>query len=216
MDSYEKQQERLQKLMEECLVENEDATFDYDDKSDQDEDDDLEVDDHNSDSEQDVSDNEIVHESPVAYFIGKDKISKWNKHAPRKNVRKRKENIIKHFPGAKSATKNVKSILEIWQHFLDPDMIHEIVLTNKHIDSVQDNYSRNRDAKHTNVCEIQGLIGLIYLSSRLKSNRPNVDELWSTKGSGVELFRLAMGKKGFCFYYKTYDLSTWTLGRIEK
>ncbi|KAF5283085.1 hypothetical protein FQR65_LT14102 [Abscondita terminalis] len=135
--SFKKQlrteQQRLQKLMEECVIENDcdEANVQYDDRSDQDEEESLEFNDHNSDSEQDISDNEVT-TATGSLFIGKDGTSKWNKHSPRKNVRVRC--VLKHLPGAKAITKHLKTILDIWQYFIDVDMVHRIVpYTNQHI-----------------------------------------------------------------------------------
>lgn len=45
--------------------------------------------------------------------------------------------------------------------------------------------------------KIQALVGLLYLTGILKSSRLNVDEVWNTKETGVEIFRLALEKNGF-------------------
>lgn len=203
MSSYEKEQERLAKLMDECLRENDSKQMvaQYDDQSDEDEEDRLEITNYNSDTDQDISDEEVpAEDSPGPYFLGKDQKSQWMKHVPRKNVKTRSENIIKHLPGAKAVTRNLRSRLEIWQHFIDFDIIRQIVVyTNQHIETVQSKYSRDRDCRLTDVSEIQALIGLLYLSGVTKSSRLNVDELWSKLGTGIEIFRLAMGKNRFLF-----------------
>lgn len=211
--SYEKEQARLENLMQECLLEDEEEqTVEYDDQSDADEEENIEMSTHNSESEQEISGDEVetVVLDPIAYtveerksfsepyFEGKDKKSKWYKNALQSTVRS--ETLKTHLPGAKSSTKDLKSILEIWHYFVDLDLLGKIVeYTNQHIISTQINYSRDRDAKITDITEIQALIGLLYLTGILKSSRLNVDELWNTQGSGVELFRLAMGKNRFKF-----------------
>ncbi|KAF2880882.1 hypothetical protein ILUMI_25290 [Ignelater luminosus] len=97
----------------------------YNDQSDEDKEDSLEKTDPNGG------------DSSSPYFLGKDNAIKWNKHVPRRNIRTRSWNIIEHLLGAKTITKNLKSILEIWQYFIDMDMIRGIVEhTNKHIRSV--------------------------------------------------------------------------------
>lgn len=203
MASYEDEMQRLQMLMDECLNEDnaEQSEIHYDDESDKDEVDFLETNEHNSDTELEISEPEDgIDNTQSPYFLGKDGLSKWNKHCSRKNVRTRSENIITHLPGPKSITKNLKSMLDIWHFFIDLDMIRQIVVyTNQHIESVKNNYSRERDAKPTDISEVQALIGLLYLSGILKSNRLNVEELWNTQGTGVEIFRLTMGKNRFFF-----------------
>ncbi|XP_050307483.1 piggyBac transposable element-derived protein 4-like [Anthonomus grandis grandis] len=61
------------------------------------------------------------------------------------------------------------------------------------------NYQRERDAKDTDILEIQALIELLYLSGVLKSNRLNIEEIWTQNGTGVELFRLTMSQCRFRF-----------------
>lgn len=62
----------------------------------------------------------------------------------------------------------MKLILDIWQYFIDVDILRIVVeCTNKHIDGIQDNYSRERDAKLTNDPEMLALIDLLYLAGRL-------------------------------------------------
>nr|CAH7758124.1 unnamed protein product [Callosobruchus chinensis] len=59
--------------------------------------------------------------------------------------------------------------------------------------------------------EIQALIGLLYLSGVLKSNRLNVEEIWTQNGTGVELFRLTMSQCRFrflCNHLRFDDLAT--------
>lgn len=89
----EKEAERLQKLIDEVLSEdNEHCDYDDDDESEEDAVV-VEVHNENSDTEQDVSDDDrgdSFIQGPV--YISKDKITTWNRHAPIKNIRIRAEN----------------------------------------------------------------------------------------------------------------------------
>ncbi|KAJ8932981.1 hypothetical protein NQ318_011198 [Aromia moschata] len=40
----------------------------------------------------------------------------------------------------------------------------------------------------TNICEIKALIGLLYLARFYRSSRLNLDDLWVTDGTGIDLF----------------------------
>lgn len=119
-----------------------------------------------SETEQEISDGdevEGIYDEP--YFVGKDKTTTWKKHVPPTNVKTRAENILTHLPGAKSTTKNIKSPVEIWKYFFNDDMVNIIVeCTNKHIKNIQNKYSRDRDAKETDLSEVLALIGLLYLA----------------------------------------------------
>lgn len=203
MAAYEKEQERLHKLMLVCLSEDEfqeKDVVDYD--TDEDElHDNVEERELSTDTEQEVSDSEEYEEhfSRGPIFVGKDKVSKWSKHAP-PATKTRAENIITHLPGPKIAVRNLKTVNEIWQQFFDLDMLRIIVeSTNKHIQRSKENYSRERNVKETDIAEVHGLISLLYLAGVLKAGRLNVSELWRNDGTGVEQFRLTMSKFRFQF-----------------
>lgn len=201
MDTYEKSQERLRKLMED--VEPAPA---FDDEPSEDEEDVVEKQEENSESEQDISDEELENSSSSnsLSYVGKDKTTRWRKHVPTKTVRTRKENLVKILPMSRLPTRNLKTPIEIWNYFLSPQMLDIIVEnTNKHISCICKKYSRQSDARNTNVLEIKAFIGLLYYAGMLKANRLNTDELWRTDGSGVEIFRLTMSKNRFHFLLQT-------------
>ncbi|XP_023312582.1 piggyBac transposable element-derived protein 4-like, partial [Anoplophora glabripennis] len=116
MSSYEKEQERLNKLMLECLTKEEEGEFLNDEDEDDNEEDILETQELHSDTEQEISDVEIEEQVPVApprgpVFIGKDKISKWSKHIPHSS-RTRAENLITRLPRTKAANVTIDENLE--------------------------------------------------------------------------------------------------------
>lgn len=79
-------------------------------------------------------------------------------------------------------------------------MIEDIItFTNIHISSVQDNYQRERYAKLTTKDEIFALFGLLLLSGVKKQSHTNVQEIWETDGTGLEIFRACMSMKRFLF-----------------
>lgn len=187
--------------MLECLSRDDDDYDDMIDDSDEDDDEEdrVEKQDHNSDTEQEISDTEA--DEPALqepYFVGKDG-SKWSKHDP-PSTRTRAENLITRMPGPKAVVRNLKSASEIWKYFFDLEMLTKIVeYTNKHIERYKENYARERNAKETDISEIHALISLLYLAGVLKSSRLNVDELWNNNGTGVEQFRITMSKFRFQF-----------------
>lgn len=126
---------------------------------------------------------------------------RWKKHPPRpKTVKTRQDNIIIRLPGPTQATKNLKTAEEIWNYFFDDTIIRIIVdSTNKYILSIQENFSRDRDASLTDNIEIQAFIGLLYLSGLGHSNRSNAEDLWRRDGFDIEMFLLTMSLKRFRF-----------------
>lgn len=198
MGDYEREQQRLQKLLEEVLTDEElpdDAESDQESNREEQQDTD-------SGSEQDITDtDENVLYTGNSTYIGKDKVTRWKKHPlQRRTMKTRKENIVKRFPGPSKETKSLKDPAQIWGYFFDDKMIDIIVTnTNKYIETLKMNYSRNQDANSTTATEIRALIGLIYLSGVYHASRLNTEDLWSTDGSGVEMFRLTMSLQRFRF-----------------
>ncbi|XP_074037979.1 uncharacterized protein [Leptinotarsa decemlineata] len=165
MASYEKEQERLQRLLEETLsedLETNDAEVPFD-ESDIDESDHEEVTEHSSDSEQDIDnadENNDNYQMTGPSFIAKDN-TYWKKHKPpRTAIRTRQENIIKRLPGPTQTTRLLKRPLEIWNHFFTEEILSEIVMcTNLFIEKIKTKYTRERDANKIDVTEIRALLG---------------------------------------------------------
>ena len=100
MGEYERQQERLRWLMEECLESDEDIkVVVLDDKQDENEDDQETKKKLDTDTEQEISDDE--HESDVIIT----------------NVWTRSDNILTHLPGPKAATRNLTNPINIGSYF---------------------------------------------------------------------------------------------------
>ncbi|KAK9702519.1 Transposase IS4 [Popillia japonica] len=111
------------------------------------------------------------------YFVGRDKRTKWGKHCPPKNVRTRRENLTIHLPGAKDYVKG-KTLTEIWECFFDREILDKIVnFTNVKIELENNNYSRSRDLRPTNIDEINALIGLLYLAGENQHQQEHVAAL---------------------------------------
>lgn len=201
MGDYEKELERLNKLMLECLEEESEQEKVEDSDSDLEEDS-IKVQEENSDTEQEISDSD-VEATPTANlpcFLGKDKQTKWSKYPP-PSSRTRAENLIVLLPGPKMAAKNLKSAIDIWKYFFDFQIIEQIVrYTNQHIDKQRHKFGERLSREPgTNISEMHCLIALLYIAGVLKSGRVNIDELWNNNGTGVEIFRLALSKFRFTF-----------------
>ncbi|KAI4454225.1 thap domain-containing [Holotrichia oblita] len=159
--SYEAEQARLQLLMDECM----NFDIEFDDEEDTNEVDNLETFEEDTDTEEEVDDEDTVSETfEGPLFFGRDKKSKWRKHASTQKVKTRSKNIVTQLPGVRGPVKEVKEPLAIWKHFFDINMLNMIIdNTNKYIASVANNYSRDTYTRPTNL-EIQAVIGLLLLS----------------------------------------------------
>lgn len=197
--NYEKETERLLRLYEEVSTESENEEYDDEEEVDR-----IETRSDDSDTEQEFDESEQENSNRFTYreptYIGKDRITKWRKHSGPRNVRTRKQNIIKILPGVKAAVRDMKSPIDIWTFFFDENMLENIVsYTNIKIQSLSENFSRDRDAKPTNIPEIKALFGLLYLAGVRRANHLNTQDLWKVDGTGIEAFRLTMSINRFKF-----------------
>jgi hypothetical protein len=125
---------------------------------------------------------------------------KWKKHPFNQSRKRGSQNVLVELPGVKGAARNINSVLGAWSLLFDDTILNTIVeCTNKYIDRIAGNFSRPRDAKHTDFAEIKAFIGILYLTGVYKANHLNLEELWSSRGDGVEIFRLTMGLRRFRF-----------------
>lgn len=131
-------------------------------------------------------------------FTGKDRITKWSKHAPRPNIRREKHNIIIKLPGVKPVAKTAKTVLDAWKLFFSDEIMQHITnCTNMYLKKMRENYTRERDCPDTTPQEITAVIGLLYMAGVKKSSHLNVQELWADDGTSPECFRAVMSSRRF-------------------
>ncbi|KAJ8954265.1 hypothetical protein NQ314_007140 [Rhamnusium bicolor] len=109
------------KLLEEVLSDK-DGEIQYDDQSDDDVSDREELEIHETDSEQEISDvgeDDIYNNTSLSY-IGNDNVTYWKKHPPvTKAVKTRSENLIKRLPGSSMATSSYDVVTRLCPHIVD-------------------------------------------------------------------------------------------------
>lgn len=173
----------------------------FENESDIDSEDNFEEREEGSESEQEGSsgDEDEIEENRD-FYMGKDKVTKWYKTHRQSKVRRRPQNIMTHLPGVIGAAKTAKTPVECWNCLFTEDVLNDIVkYTNQYIDNIKAAFSRERDAKHTDLVEIRAFIGLLYLAGVYKANRLSLEELWGTDGDGIAMFSLVMSIKRFKF-----------------
>nr|XP_022901780.1 piggyBac transposable element-derived protein 4-like [Onthophagus taurus] len=206
MGDFEREQARLLALWEDVQSE----IGDYDEiSSDEGEIDNLNESDHNSDTEQDISDDEKDIDDndnnqirAGLFYLGKDGATKWFKHPPWPNVRTRSENIVTQLPVVRRGYRDGKTALECWKYFFTDEML-EVILnnTNERILMRSSTYGQKDQykVKQTDKTELLALFGLLYLGGYYKSGRQNVKDLWATDDTGVLIFRKTMTLQRFNF-----------------
>ncbi|XP_055928585.1 piggyBac transposable element-derived protein 4-like [Argiope bruennichi] len=79
-------------------------------------------------------------------------------------------------------------------------MIDEVIYcTNKYIQGVEAKYYQKPDCKQTCRSEFMALMGLLYFIGTMKSQHTNVEQLWASDGTGIQILRAAMSYKRFLF-----------------
>ncbi|XP_067129894.1 uncharacterized protein [Centruroides vittatus] len=200
----QKEIDRIRSMLDETLSENED---DYLGGEESDAGSVVDAEEENGDAAQfnsDTSQSENEDDDDILsqdgnFYTGKDG-TKWKKVKHIQSVRTRRHNIVSHLPGCRSEAKNAKTLLDAWQCFFPDAILQKIVdYTNVNIEIIRSKYSRERDAKPTDLVEIKALPGLLYFSGVLKSSYIHTDELWNDDGTGVSIFRATMNQQRFRF-----------------
>ncbi|KAF9413504.1 hypothetical protein HW555_008299 [Spodoptera exigua] len=139
--------------------------------------DNLEEEDHQSESEQEQdipgegSDESSEEDNPpqqrrrrTDFYRGVDD-TLWSKTVPLNRGRTRSHNIVFVPPGPKGTARQKTTLEDCMSLFFDDHIIHLITkYTNKKIDYIKEKYRRERDAKQTNETEIRGYIGILLMA----------------------------------------------------
>lgn len=144
------------------------------------------------------------------YFYGKNRY-KWAATEPRRNVRIPAHNILK-LPGNKNALPKIDPVTA-WQQIFSEDILHIVVhYTNLKIQEFRSKPgNENRtEYRETNSVEINGFLGLLLLTAAFESNNEAIESIFSTDGTGREIFRLVMSAKRFavllfCLRFDTHE-----------
>lgn len=187
--------------------------------------DNLEVDDYNSDSCQSGEDDVLEHrpsapivvaqdvlqrrpdlsDLPLKYirqghFIGRNGETQWSITEPPANVRTRSHNIIVHLPGPINEAKNAVTPLDCWSLMFPDYLLAQVVtFTNMYIVSLQSKFQRERDCLPTDLTEVKSLFGLLYYCGRLRGAHLNTKDLWAADGTGADIFISTMSRQRFHF-----------------
>ncbi|KAJ8728969.1 hypothetical protein PYW07_006665 [Mythimna separata] len=167
--------------------------------------DNLEEEDHQSESEQEQdisgerSDESSEDDLPqqrrqrTDFYKGVDD-TLWSKTIPLNRGRTRSHNIVFVPPYCMSL-------------FFDDHIIHLITkYTNKKIDYIKEKYRRERDATHTNETEIRGYIGILLMAGVVGKRKSTAIIFEHVKHTGIDAIYLTMSEKRFKFITGYYDL----------
>nr|XP_022900749.1 piggyBac transposable element-derived protein 4-like [Onthophagus taurus] len=157
---------------------------------------------HDSESEIEGNDSDDLEDvGNSSYFIAKDKLTRWSKNSLKSKFSKvSAKNLVKIFPGAKQQARDIQNEVDAFMRIFTDEMIQYITeCTNLHISNVRSQFMRERDAKDVSKTEMQAFMGLLLLSGYKKQNHTHFLELWTTDGTGSEIFRMGMGKNSFLF-----------------
>lgn len=168
--------------------------------------------DHNTDSNEEVSDSEHVPQqgqqssdeddvplSNLQSYYGKNRY-KWAKYPRTRAVRTPQHNIITRQSPSKLTENDEKDVYSIWKKFFDDGILAEVLKwTNTKIAQYRLKFAKeNRpELQDLDIVELRAFLGLLMYSAVFKSNHENVDFLFATDGTGREIFRCVMSKLRF-------------------
>ncbi|CAG5026008.1 unnamed protein product [Parnassius apollo] len=122
------------------------------------------------------------------YYVGRNGSINWNIEGTPRYVRTRSHTIIFHEPGPINEAKDALTPLNCWS-LMFPDSLSDMVVTytNIYIDSIHDNFQRERDCLPTDLVELNALLGLIYYCEKLRGAHLNTMNFWATDGTGSDV-----------------------------
>lgn len=132
-------------------------------------------------------------------ILGKDG-TQWKKEPP-KVAKTRPHNIVMKLPGVVGHdARNAKTVFEYWNLFFTDYILNLLVQhTNQHIEKVRENFQRGSNCRPTNMAEIKGFLGLLYLAGLFRGGHQRLSDFWTTDGLGINIFRMTMSEKRFRF-----------------
>ena len=156
MDSYSRNVERLQRMLQECDVLS-DTEDDSEGESDFVIEDEVISDSECYDSEHDEPEKQPCQKQPKCDgWLGKDKKSWWQKEMPNSAVPTRPQNIIRERPGPRGPALQAKTPYEFWELFVTPEMLELLVeKTNLFIRDKRENYTQKSKARDTDNVEMK-------------------------------------------------------------
>ncbi|KAH9633350.1 hypothetical protein HF086_004064 [Spodoptera exigua] len=174
--------------------------------------DNLEEEDHQSESEQEQdipgegSDESSEEDNPpqqrrrrTDFYRGVDD-TLWSKTVPLNRGRTRSHNIVFVPPGPKGTARQKTTLEDCMSLFFDDHIIHLITkYTNKKIDYIKEKYRRERDAKQTNETEIRGYIGILLMAGVVGKRKSTAIIFEHVKHTGIDAIYLTMSEKRFKF-----------------
>ena len=158
---------------------------------------------HTSDSDE-VSDGQSMSPSTTGKFIyGKNRYKWCTDSFPTSRIRDHNKIPNLHMPGLKGKARALRlnEPIDYWQLLIDDDIIAVIVkFTNEKITELSAAYGKTATfVNHVDATEMRALIGLLYLCGVFKSGNEDAKGLWSTDGTGRDIFRATMSLKRFLF-----------------
>jgi len=146
-------------------------------------------------------------EDNLTTFVAKNGES-WVSQPFRQNVRHLARNIVIGEEGPVGVAKQAKGPSEAFHLFLTDSEISEITMwTNQYIIQRCDRYKDAQACRQTDSTEIRAFVGLLILAGSLTSSRRDFHGLFTTDGTGVEIFWAVMTAKrfGFLLYSLRFD-----------
>jgi len=129
----------------------------------------------------------------------------WYKNPSRaQRHRTLQQNILSEASGLRNEAKNIKTIMDSFELFINERIIRIITLhTNEEICRNKSKYKSFENSEgfigFTNESEIKAVLGLLLAAGLYGSGRTNLSDLWKSNGFGIPIFKLVMSQRRFEF-----------------
>lgn len=132
------------------------------------------------------------------YYYGKRRCMKWSAKGPSRNARTPAHNIVTPLPVVEYPRNSSPS--QLFGLLISESIKSQILLfTNQRFELLREKYKRHGkpELKDLDTVELDAFIGLLIYSAAFKSNDEDINSLFSTDGTGRDIFRGVMSKERF-------------------
>lgn len=154
----------------------------------------------NTDDLSSASASEVGNTLSAKAYYGKNRF-KWSASEPAKNKRTPRHNLVKHLPGLRGKARDLgenPDTMSVWNLIFSDEMLEEVrTHSNSRLARARESYSNeNRiELQDLDMVELKAFLGLLYFTAIFKSNNEDLESLFSTDGTGRDIFRATMSLK---------------------
>lgn len=177
----------------------------------------IEYSDHDTESEIECDYESEVECNDEPFYLGKDNQTKWNKTSLT-HSETRATDITTVYPGPTKRLRDAQIITELdaFNKFFSTEMVDLIAkYTNLRIEAIKITDKMERNFKSTSREEVMAVLGILFLIGTKNGQYTNIEELWNSDGTGLQILRAATSYRRFMFLVACFRFDD-TISREER